>query len=419
MIPSRLRVHIGSFFWSATEGLMYPLLMVVATPVFLRTVGTEAFGQWLLVNSVIALGGLVGFGTVEATTKFVAEFRGNGDMTSVLCIARHNLFIGTVGSSAMGLLLCAFSPWLAAHLFAAMGDARSVAAALSVGAAMLVIQQVSGIIAAVIRGYEQFRTAARIEFAVRFASVSVALVMAWHTADIALALYCCAAVNVAGIAWRSVVARRLLGHGLWPPTWQARLAGESWRYAGWNWLNALVASLFASLDRLLIGSFLGAAALAHYGIALQLASFVLVLPSAGLAFLVPVMSRKSREAGNAQRATRLAILANIAVTVAVFLGLMLLGKLILTAWVGAATAQSVTGIYFWLLGAFTISSLAAAPQYLLLARGEARYCSNIFLAGASVGTIATFALIPSFGLLGAAWARYVHSATSLALYRRI
>ena len=86
---------------------------------------------------------------------------------------------------------------------------------------MLVVQQVSGVLAAVIRGFEQFHTAAKIEFAVRFTSVVLALVLAWQTAEIANALYGFMLVNMLGIGWRFRVVQRLLGTGLWPPAWQA------------------------------------------------------------------------------------------------------------------------------------------------------------------------------------------------------
>ena len=354
MIPSRLRRHAGSFAWSAAEGFVYPVLLFAATPLFLATTGKEAFGLWLMVNAIVSLGGIVGFGTVEATTKFVAEFRGASHPGAARGIARHNLFIGLVGSAGVAGLMFAASPLIAERSFPAMGEFSSVVAALRIGALMLVVQQLSGILAAVVRAFERFQAAAQIEFSVRIAAVGAALGVAAHSGDIVLSLAGFAAVNVIGIVWRAAIVHRLLGAGSCRPAWEARFAGDSWRYARWNWLIAVTASLFAGLDRVLIGSLLGAAALAHYGIALQLASLVLVLPTTGLTFLVPVMARKLRSGDSADRARRLAVTANIGVTLVLASGLLLGGRQVLALWIGEPLAGEVVPVFYWLLGALSI-----------------------------------------------------------------
>jgi O-antigen/teichoic acid export membrane protein len=391
--------------------------MVIATPLFLSTVGTEAFGLWLLMNSVVALGGLVGLGTAEATVRFVADARGRRNLALATDAVQHNLLIGMFGSGVLGLLLILASPVLAVTVFEAMGDRGEVVTALIVAATMLFVQQVSGIFAAAIKGFEDFRRAARIEVTVRACAVGSASIAAWETKHIGAALMIFLAVNVLGVAWRALAVTQLLGRLAWLPLWRPMLARESWRFSRWIWMNAIVASVIASFDKLLVGSMLGAAPLAHYGIALQLASLVLILPGTGLGFLVPVVRKKLSGGDDTRRLTRVALAANAAVTGTLAVLLLVSGRLVLDIWVGSAIADEIVNLFYLLLGAFAISSLAVAPQYLLVASGEARYCSLVFLAAAAIGSTATASMIPVLGLQGAAFARYAYSATSLLIYR--
>src|SRR5262245_21368157 len=50
--------NVNSFAWAVGEFLVYPLLLLIATPLYIEALGLAGYGQWLLVAGVIGVAGI-------------------------------------------------------------------------------------------------------------------------------------------------------------------------------------------------------------------------------------------------------------------------------------------------------------------------------------------------------------------------
>ena len=75
---ARPQSTITSATWAATENLLYPLLLLAATPVLAAGLGTAGFGVWSFYLALVALGGAASAGTATATTTVIARCVGQG-----------------------------------------------------------------------------------------------------------------------------------------------------------------------------------------------------------------------------------------------------------------------------------------------------------------------------------------------------
>src|ERR1035437_4892595 len=86
--------NISNAAWSSIEAIIYPALMLVATPIFIQRLGVELYGIWMLVNTIVASIGILNVGLGDATIKFVTKYLALKDKNGVIKIisATYSLY---------------------------------------------------------------------------------------------------------------------------------------------------------------------------------------------------------------------------------------------------------------------------------------------------------------------------------------
>src|SRR5262245_26863701 len=103
-----LMTEFASSTWAVMEYGWYPLLLFIATPWFLHKLGTEQYGQWMLLNAAAALSSLLSIGTSAATIKAVSTGIGRSANADVERTVNASLAIAVVGGSVLALSVGSF-----------------------------------------------------------------------------------------------------------------------------------------------------------------------------------------------------------------------------------------------------------------------------------------------------------------------
>lgn len=414
--------HLRNATWSTAEYLFYPLLMFVATPVLVASLGTADFGLLMLTTAITGVGAAGSLGMGAATIKFVSGAMGRNDRAGAAVVVRTTLTLALAGTTAVAVAIALAAPLLAVHVFDRMGESGHVTVALIAAAGNLVLMQVDAIYAAGLRGLEHFGKAARLEIGFRLATVLASMAAAVYAQALLPVLLATAVCLAASSLAKGVALGRLVGATVLRPSLGDRaLLRTVLAFGGWNWLAGLGALFFVHADRLLIGALIGAHAVGYYAVCTQLASQVHALPAAAMAFLFPLMSRRLQtdERRALRRLRDYGVLVNVGMSLALGLAMALAGPALLAWWMGEAFAQASSIILLWLTLAYFVLSLNVVPYYLLLGNNEARYVSVANLAGGGMGILAAIVLLPTLGVIGAAQARLVLGLTTLANYWRL
>jgi len=69
--------------WNVADVIVLPFLMLLFTPYFIQKLGTDQYGIWMLVNSIIASIGIVNVGLGDAAIKFISKYRALGDNNNI------------------------------------------------------------------------------------------------------------------------------------------------------------------------------------------------------------------------------------------------------------------------------------------------------------------------------------------------
>jgi O-antigen/teichoic acid export membrane protein len=413
--------HFLSFGWSAGQYVVQPIAMLIATPLLLAALGKEQFGLWVLVMAFVGLDTAAGLGMGAATIKYVSDYRGRGDLLGAARCARQTASISLIGGAIIGSVIALSAPWLASTAFARMGDPTLVARGIAAGGVLLLLQQLEGVYGAVLKGCERFDLAAMSDGIVRLVVLGVACLCAWITGDAVLGLVAWGGCSLIGLSLRIRIATLQLGHNISTPIWDPCTVREVFSFGGWNWLQGIATTMFQQADRFIIGAVLGAQSLAVYGICMQVASQIHSLPSAGLSFIFPVVSRKIAADPKVDIVRMIVPVAALNLTFSALLALpiFIFGDWLLQIWVGPQMQLAVGSLLFWMTLVYFLTSLGIAPYYLLLGRGDARFTSMANIIGGAGSACAAVVFIPLIGLWGGVFGRAVTIFIVIAAYSRL
>ena len=401
--------------WAVAEYVWYPLLLFAATPWFLHRLGAEQYGHWMLLTATVGLGGVLNVGTGAATVKMVSAGIGRGDRTDAGRIVRASLAIAMLGGAMLALLVAGAYLIGGPALLGRMGDPALLRVTAIAAVVLLWLEQVDNVYSSALRGAERFGHSARLEIAAKTVQLLFAalVLLAWQRL---WALYAAlVVVALARLLAKALFARQLLGLGRMFPAWEG--ARELLHYAKWGWLQGIGGVLFGVADRMLVGSLLGAASLAWYSIASQLAMQAHAVSAAGLSVIFPAVSRK-REDGKPftlWRVTWLSVSANLLLSTAIAIALLLLGTPLLHLWLGSDAAGPTSQVLPWLVVAYWLLALNIVPYYVLLGMGRVRFVGLTVLVAGIVATIAMYFAVIDRGLAGAPLGRGVYALLTLAL----
>jgi O-antigen/teichoic acid export membrane protein len=156
------------------------------------------------------------------------------------------------------------------------------------------------------------------------------------------------------------------------------------------------------IDRILIGLFLSASAVGIYSIAATATEIVWLVPTALSQVLFHQFASKSVHMPSATRARFISLAVSLATALAIFA----IAPLAIDRLVGAAFASAVLPLRILLAAAIFLSSYQL-DAYALAARGRIGLASGATVLGFILVLLADLLLIPTHGIVGAAWASLI------------
>lgn len=417
--------------WSVAETFVYPLLLLILTPVLLKTVGPADYGLWVLAYSIAGFGNLANFGMGLATQRFVARARGekskSASMEQAAAVVAQTLLLAAIGGTVLAVVLLLAARPLAEIFLGKMGVQAHVILSIQVAGVVIACQQIESVLASGLRGLERFDLAAKAEATTKSLGAAAVIATAVWSRDVEAVLIVAATFAVAAVIAKGIVLRRALKRVI--PVFSWRFPDRALlRFGLWTWLQGISATVFQQADRLLLSAMLGGVAVANYSVASQVGALVHAGFSATFAVVLPRLSRQMATGDRNSRAQHFSqtwrsfLALNVTAVIAVGLPLWIFGPALLHLWLGETATADVLRIYPLVLAAFLILSMNIAPHFVLLGSGSARYVSLTNGAAALLAIVALYPAVSIFGVEGAALCRVLYGIvviTSYLCYRTV
>jgi len=413
----RPALHNG--LYAVAEYVSQPLGMLLAASYLLRHLGASQFGIWVLASAAINSGNLLSSGFGDAAVKYGSMYHGRNDAGGVARIVRGMIAINLALSGLLAVVLWALAPYAVNHI--AHIDAGLRGACLQsfrIGSLLLVVRSIDSVFASTLRARERYSPAVRIAIFSRVGSLVAAIALVAHgygVVKIMLATLCISTVAAVaqGIAVR-VIAGKIV---LWPSLHRETLSLIA-NFGCFSWLQAVSAVVFGQADRLVIGIFLGAPAVAIYALCAQAAQTIHGITGAGFHALFPHLSSRLETERLADLRSTIRTAFNTNLVLAALLGVpfILFSRPILSAWMGQEFARQAWPILAVLGVSFSLFALNVTAYYTLLALGKVKLVTAINLAAGAAMVLLMLLLTPRFGMVGTACARLISGPITCILY---
>ncbi len=396
---------LRNIFSNWTSYLVTMLVGFLLAPFVVHSLGNTGYGLWTLVLSITGYFGLLDLGIRSSVGRFVTRYLALNDVQSVNRTASTAFLILGVGGvlaflGALGMAVFFFDAFRIEPQYASAGRT----ALLITGLNMSLILPL-GVFSSVLIALERYDVVSGVTIVVELARAALVVWFLQHGYGlVALALIALAitVVQYSAMAFFAKALYRPLKLRIHDVNWVGcrDLFGFSIYRFIWITANQLI---FYS-DAVVIGIFLGAAAITPYAIAGTLINYGRNIVSLVTDTLYPAAARMDAKADLAglQRllvvATRIALL----VTLPLCLGFLFLGRQFITLWMGPAYADSAV-----LLMVLTIPQFGSMSQYgsVLILTGMARHRALAYFALTEglANVILSVILVQQMGLIGVAW----------------
>lgn len=403
--------------WNIADVLVLPFLMVLVTPYFIKALGTEQYGIWMLVNSIVAGIGVVNFGMGEASIKFISKFRALDDIQSVNRIFKTGLALTLLVFlliSAIGYSAALISEHF--NLFNLSEANNSLASdTMKIGGFIFGLKQIEQYLISLFKGYERYDSASIVSIISKFSLLIVQVIsvsLGFNLVNLFSASFLLLSVMVAG---ELIFIRIKFKNISFLPSVNRTSIKEIFSFGIWAWVQTLLSIIAGHADRFVVITLAGPKFLAYYSLASTVGSQVHAIFSAGVSWVFPKVSGKTERS---EDITGLYYKLQFAIIFAgTFLVLLLLvfERQIFNTWLGHETyVNSILLIKLFLFLAF-FNLLSIVPYYFLLGTNLIRV-SALFMFISVVFTLGF--MIAGFyftDITGLAYGKLISSIVSIPM----
>ncbi len=390
--------------YGLADSVVPPLLLLAATPFLLHRLGLQEFGIWMLAAAAVGTVGFVATGFGDATVKYVAEYRAEGDDQAISRVVSNTLSLYGVLAGVLALALWWSASAVATDVLKLHGDARELGVhVIQLAGLGLLVQSIDSVFASTLRGLERYDLTVKVTVSERALLVAVAVVLAALGHGAVAILVSSVLISICGAAVQSEICRRMVPGLRVRPGWHAATVRRIGSFGFFSWMQGVGGILFSQADRLVVGATLGLREVSYYVICTQIAQQVHLLCSAGFHFVLPLVSRNWAGKGrdDTRRLYARARLFNVAAATGLAAAVLVGGRPFLAAWLGPAFAAHTRGLLYGLTAAFWLLAINVVPHNMLLAIDKVRVVALLNLAGGAATLVSIAVLARAYHLPGA------------------
>jgi len=406
-MKSENRKLLRNSIFNSFTFLLPTAFMLLMTPFFIKKIGNEGYGLWMVTISVLGLAGTLELGLGVATTKYVAEYATSRDERGLSTIFSATLFFfGIIGIIA-GVLLFWAAPFIVSLLKISPGLIQSAILSLQIIAFAIWPSLAIGALLSVPRGLQRYGIPSLISIIqsvgayigafviVLFIGSTIPGIMVWI-----VALYWTLFLLSVLYAWW-VLRPFGVKIGVERPYLRNFLS-----FSAYSALSNIGSKLFTSADRILVAGLLGVSFVTYYTLAIGLANKTYYLAGYLTQAIMPRVSEldalrsEGEITGLFQKSTRLISILSLGIGAALFA----VSWQLLFLWLGESFALNTITAFRWLIVIYSLLGVLTVAYFVVNGIGFPQIAAIGALGGGIAMTILMVPFSKLFGLDGAALA---------------
>lgn len=382
----------------------------IATPVIVKSLGHEDYGIYALVLGFIAYS--FNFNVGRAITKFIAEYRTNGENEKISEVISATLFINLFVGIFGLVLIFALAKFLAADILKIPLESQGKTVnALYIAGLTIFFLMLNQVFYAILQGLQRFDAYAKIfnlnnillisgNLALALAGFGLLALLSWNLLITSLSAMVSA-----------LVAKRLLPEFSFNLKFRREALRLVFGYSSGVIAYQILANILLIFERSWITGKLGAESLTFYVVPMMLALYIHSFISSLMIVIFPLASELNNEK---EKLLRLYLKATKIVSfLSVFLGATLIvnSSLFLTLWMGADFAEKSASLLVLHTITFSLLAIEIVAWQTTEGLGFPNYNFYFFMICFIFGISGMIFLISGYGNFGVALGRTIGFST--------
>jgi O-antigen/teichoic acid export membrane protein len=413
------RGSYANSIYGIADYLTLPIGMLLAAPFLLKHLGTAQYGVWILASAAASSGGIISGSFGDAVIKYVGECRSRQDWLGIMRIVRNMISINLTLSGTVAIALWCLAPYVTCHIVKVDLELQTACLrSLRIGSGLLLVKSVESVFISTLRAFEVYGSTVRIAICSRTAVLVSTIVLTRYGHGVVWIMVATLLISTAGMLAQAIALQNKIGSFSPMPAWHGKTVSDIAAFGTFSWLQAIAGVVFSQADRFFVGFFMGAPAVAYYGLCVQAAQPIHGLIASGMHFLFPHLSARYSVApiSEIKHKVALAIKVNVILVGTLSLPIIVFGRHVLAIWVGVHFSQQPPQMFPIIAGSFALLGMNVTAHYVLLAVGQVRILTYLNLTAGIVMLLIMTILIPKHGLQGAALARLVYGPITCLAY---
>ncbi|WP_053367828.1 oligosaccharide flippase family protein [Bacillus sp. FJAT-27245] len=396
--------------------IITPLISLIATPLLLQNLGSELFGIWILVQSVLMILSMGDLGISTSIIKFGSSYISNSQKEKFTKLIDFCYGVSLIISVLISISTWFAGPYIVTSVFNVdLSNFRVASIAFKLIGLIVGIRLIGNVWASILMAHERYDIKGQINILFNIISSLFSIILVVLGFKIISLVVMILIVSFLNNLILFVNAVKIFPYITFFPSFNFKLEKNVISYSFNAWLQLIVNMIYSQSDRFIITSTLGPTALGYYSVCIQLASKLHEIPAAVCSFLLPKLSSLHEKADQPllRKTYKNFYLFVLLFSVTSGFTMFIFSHDILSLWINPSFADKSTLLLRILITTFFGMTLGIVPYYYLNAIGHAKYITRLGAVNSSISVVLSLFLTPIFGVTGTAFGRLISIPTNI------
>jgi O-antigen/teichoic acid export membrane protein len=383
----------------------YPLFVFATTPYFIKHLGAEQYGIWVLINTTTQLMGIFNLGLGDTAIKYISNFRvDNQDdeirktVSAIWGIGILVFFLAV--ALGVGLLIAiSYTSW-----FNISPGLRTLAGLSAlVGFNLFGIKFLEQIILSVLQGYERYDIASKLSLASRISILAGNFILIFLGYSLLEVLLSSVAILVTFLVVEIALVRKMYPVIRFKASYERSTLRSIFQFGFWSWAQSLLAIITTQTDKFIVAFFSGVQVLTYYSIGSLITTQVHGVFTSISAWVFPAVSKKTSDGSSLYSFYRKSELLLLAFGFGAIITFLFVEKPLLVLWLDEDTyAKSIRFIKVFLYyNLFLLIHII--PYWFLNGTGNVKHNTAAEFATKILNICGMLICYKIFGTIGLIW----------------
>lgn len=403
MIKSLIKSkNISNTFWNILEVSLAPLIFFISIPLFLNILGEEAFGIWMLMNSIIIIMQVFNFGLNLSIYKHMSLAIARSNWKDAKTTLNANITLNFL-LFCLVVITVVILGWGISEFNWFVTDSENkdlVIKCLWICPIVLNVKFLEQIFYNVFKAFEEFKYVTWLSIGIKVLTVTCGLLLAHFTKDIWNIILATGVIGTTGVLLSYYLIHKKIPNYSFEFVLDTQTWSNELKYAFFTWIQSVAIIIVYQGDRLFVSHFFGVVILGQYTIIATLFNHIHMGLSAITPWIFPQLI-KLQEKGKEHLFNFYLNVRNMGLIVSILLLLMfsLCGSQLLSFWLGSKVFVEIEIYLNWFLAFQFFFCFSIPSSYFLNAAGYEKLNTKLVLMFTGLNLIGMYGSYLIFGSL--------------------